>query len=175
MAGRKSAYMRKYAVPSLRIASSPPSQPGRGPAIDAAAIPSRNEKRVTTVRPCRSTFLAPAKSPAPMRCATCTEKPWESAMQKPLQSQVLVDTRPMDAAGAAPRLPTMAASMNSSTTEASCARMAGPQRKSVSLTLSPRERGAPLRIPSRSMSLVRAEDISQAKLRRNFLYLRYYA
>ena len=92
-------------------------------------------------------------------------------MQKPLHSQVLVDTRPMDAAGAAPRLPTMAASMNSRSTDASCARMAGPHRNSVSRTLSPSERGAPERIFSRSMSLVAA--IGSAKIQRKSMFFIY--
>lgn len=50
------------------------------------------------------------KLPAPMRWATCTEKPEAAATHSPQKSQVVVDTNPM-AAASAPRLPTIAASM----------------------------------------------------------------
>ena len=48
MAGMNAAYMRKYAVASLRIAASPPSQRGSGPARPIANIESSSENRVTT-------------------------------------------------------------------------------------------------------------------------------
>ena len=86
--------------------------------------------------------------------ATCTENPCARAMQNPPHSQVEVDTRPMEAASAAPRLPTMEASINCSSTEASCARMAGPLRRSVRDTRSDRDRAAPLRILPRRISFL---------------------
>ena len=80
---------------------------------------------MTHTSACRSTARAPLKSLAPMRCATCTEKPLVAAMPKPPMSHMQVDTRPMDAPAAAPRWPTIEVSMYCIITDDSCARMAG--------------------------------------------------
>ena len=62
----------------------------------------------------------------------------------------------MEAEGLAPRLPTIEASMNCSSTDASCAIMAGPHRYRVSLTCCPSASGSPSRILPRSISVLPA-------------------
>ena len=59
----------------------------------------------------RNTCLALEKSLAPMKWATCTEKPTDTAERMEPISHVVVSIRPMLADCAAPRCPTMAASM----------------------------------------------------------------
>lgn len=60
-----------------------------------------------------------------MQCATWTAKPVEAALHKPLNSQVVVETRPIEAEALAPRLPTIAASIYCITMEDNCATIAG--------------------------------------------------
>ena len=50
----------------------------------------------------QSIFFAPAKSPAPIRCATWTENPVAAAAHNPQNSHVVVETNPMEAAAFAP-------------------------------------------------------------------------
>ena len=69
-------------------------------------------KKMTLVNPWRSTLRAPAKSFDPIRWATCTENPCDVAIANPPKIQVVVETRPIEAEGLAPRLPTIDASMN---------------------------------------------------------------
>ena len=45
-------------------------------------------------RPCRITLRAPLLSPAPTRCATCTENPAAKAEESPPKSQMVVETSP---------------------------------------------------------------------------------
>lgn len=73
----------------------------------------------------RSTARAPLTFLAPNRCATCTANPAETAEHSPMNSQVVVDTSPMDAEALAPRLPTMAASMYCMVIDEICAMMEG--------------------------------------------------
>ena len=163
IAGRNRTNVVKYAVASSAISGLPPSHRGSGAAIASPAKERNRLNRITVVRPCRSTLRAPPKSFDPMRCATCTEKPWDAAMAKPMKIQVVVDTSPMEAAGLAPRLPTIDASMNCSSTEASWARIAGPHKSRVSLTCCPVVSACPFRIRPSNMSLL--SDI-HAKLRK---------
>lgn len=64
-------------------------------------------------------------SPAPIACATCTEKPVAAALHNPPKSHVVVDISPIDAAGAAPRLPTIEASMYCMAIDENCANIDG--------------------------------------------------
>ena len=59
----------------------------------------------------RNTCRALTKSFAPIKWATCTEKPNETAEHRPPKSHVADSTKPMEADAAAPSLPTIAASM----------------------------------------------------------------
>ena len=125
MAGMNSDTRRKYREASPQISSPPPSQRGSGPETAAPARAMATEKSRAQRSPCRRTSRAPAKSFAPMRWATWTEKPLVAAMQKPPSSHMQVETRPIAAPAAAPRWPTMAVSMYCISTEESCAIMAG--------------------------------------------------
>ena len=73
----------------------------------------------------RSTRRAASKSLAPMKWATCTEKPIFTAAPRPPMSHVVVSTRPMEAVAFSPRWPTMAASMKNITVALIWARMLG--------------------------------------------------
>lgn len=134
----------------------PPSHPGNGPAIENPAIDRQTTNATTLASPCLITFLAWTKSLEPMRWATCTENPCAAAIANPPKIQVVVETRPMEAEGLAPRLPTIDASMNCSSTDATCAIMAGPQRYIVSRTCCPSASGSPSRILPKSISLLAA-------------------
>ena len=92
---------------------------------------SRELKTSVAVTDWRSIFLALAKSPAPIRCATCTENPVVAAAHNPQNSHVVVETKPMEAAAFAPRLPTIEASMYCMAMEDTCAMMAGVLRYMV--------------------------------------------
>ena len=46
---------------------------------------------------------AQSQSSAPIRWATCTEKPVDAAAQSPQKSHVVVDTNPIEAEAFAPR------------------------------------------------------------------------
>ena len=125
MKGMQAATMKKYLVASEAISSVPPSQWGSGPAM---AMPMRAIaplKMRALTSPWRSTSRALLKSLAPIRCATCTEKPLPQAPQNPPSSHMQVDTSPMDAPAAAPRWPTIDVSMYCISTEDSWAMMAG--------------------------------------------------
>ncbi len=79
----------------------------------------------------RRTFLAPVKSPAPIRCATCTEKPVAAAAHSPQNNHVVVDTSPIEAEAFAPKLPTIDASTYCMAIEDNCAIIAGTLRYAV--------------------------------------------
>ena len=93
------------------MASSPPSQPGSAPPMETPTTASKEPNINVAATDSRSTFLAPAKSPAPIRCATCTENPVAAAAHSPQNSHVVVDNNPMEADAFAPRLPTIEASI----------------------------------------------------------------
>ena len=80
-----------------------------------------------------------------MRWATITEKPTISAWHKPLKSQVLEATRPMDAEASLPRRPTMEASIYCMAMEESWARMAGTLNCSVNRICSGSDNESPAR------------------------------
>ena len=96
---------------------SPPNQTGNEPLIEAPATPHNKPNKPTATKACRSIVLAFRISPAPMEWATCTEKPVAAAEQVPPKSHVVVETKPMEAAALAPKLPTMAASIYCMTME----------------------------------------------------------
>ena len=125
MKGRKAETMKKYFVASGTISGLPPSQRGSGPAraIPMTAMAPLKQRALTSA--CRSTSRAVLKSLAPIRCATCTEKPLPQAPQKPISSHMHAETRPMDAPAAAPRCPTIDVSMYCISTDDTWAMMAG--------------------------------------------------
>ena len=85
---------------------------------------------------CRSTRRAASKSLAPMKCATCTEKPIFAAEASPPISHPVVSTSPMEAEALAPRCPTIEASMKNITVAEICARMEGILRLTMSQSFS---------------------------------------
>ena len=97
--------------------------------------------------------LAPRMSPAPIRCATCTEKPVAAATHNPQKSHVVVETKPIAADSSAPRLPTIAASIYCMTMEESCAIIAGTLNCTVRRNCWDRVIGLPSRIMARRASL----------------------
>ena len=106
------------------------------------------------VMPCRNTERALCQSPAPMQCATCTEKPMAAAEHSPPNSHVLVDIRPMDADAFAPRLPTIEASMYCMAMDDSCVIMAGMLSSTVRWICSLRVSGLPSRMRASRRSVV---------------------
>ena len=86
---------------------------------------SRRLNANTATTDCRNTRCAPSQSPAPMRWATCTEKPEAAALSSPPKSHVVVDTKPIAAEASAPRLPTIDASIYCITIDDNCATTAG--------------------------------------------------
>ena len=111
--------------------SSPPSQPGSTPLIEMPTTANKELKTSVAVTDWRSIFFAPAKSPAPIRCATWTENPVAAAAHNPQNSHVVVETNPMEAAAFAPRLPTIEASIYCMAMEDTCAIIAGTLRYAV--------------------------------------------
>ena len=89
---------------------------------------------------------AQSQSSAPIRWATCTEKPVDAAAQSPQKSHVVVDTNPIEAEAFAPRLPTIAASMYCMTMAESWVTMAGTLNATVRRSCSPDVIGRPSRI-----------------------------
>ena len=85
---------------------------------------------------CRSTLRAASKSLAPMKWATCTEKPIFAAEARPPISQPEVSTIPMAAEAFAPRCPTIEASMKNITVAEICARIEGILRLTMSQSFS---------------------------------------
>ena len=74
---------------------------------------------------CRTRLRASRPSPAPMRCAVCTQKPTISARHSPPNSHVVDATSPMAAEAFVPSEPTMDVSIYCMMMEETCARMAG--------------------------------------------------
>ena len=92
--------------------SSPPrNQMGNLKAMSDAHKVTNKLKASVQTNAWRNTCRALTKSLAPIKWATCTEKPNETAEQRPPKSHVADSTKPMDADAAAPSLPTIAASM----------------------------------------------------------------
>ena len=69
-----------------------------------------------------------------MLCATCTEKPAETAYVMPPSSHVLVDTKPIAAEAFAPSEPTMAESIYCITMVVICVKIAGRLSTQTSFT-----------------------------------------
>lgn len=86
------------------------------------------------VNDCLNTRRALTKSPAPIRWATWTENPVDAALITPQNSQVVVDTNPIEADALAPRLPTMDASIYCMAMDDNCAIIAGKLNNAVSLS-----------------------------------------
>lgn len=144
----------KYREASPTISGEPPSHIGR---LRLIAMPQEANRQVnmkTVNRPFLSRLLAASKSFAPHLWATCTEKPDITAMKKPFIIQVLVDTSPIEAAGFAPRWPTMDASMYCISTDEIWARMAGMARSMASLNCCPSVIGSLFLISPNSSSLL---------------------
>lgn len=115
----------KYSDESPHIEASPPSHTGSMSLIATPINASIRLNANVAIMDCLNTARAPCMSPAPIRCATCTEKPVAAAPHKPENSHVLVDTSPMEADASAPRCPTMEASIYCITMEESWAITAG--------------------------------------------------
>ena len=101
----------------------------------------------------RNTWRALTKSLAPMKWATWTEKPVDTAPITLPMSQVVDSMSPMLAEAAAPRCPTMAASMKNMSTVVICARMDGTLRSTINLSFSCMVIVLPMRIFSSNISL----------------------
>ncbi len=123
--GMVMANIKKYALESFHRASSPPSHLGKGLEIATPSSISSSEIISAVINPCFETRLASGASSAPMHCATCTEKPITTALLTPLITQVLVDTKPIDAEAFAPSLPTIAESIYCIATVVICVSIAG--------------------------------------------------
>jgi hypothetical protein len=119
------ANIKKYALASFQSASSPPSHLGKGLEIATPSSISSNDIISAVINPCFTTRLAFGASFAPIYCATCTEKPTTTALLTPLISQVVVDTKPIDADAFAPSLPTIAESIYCMATVVICVSIAG--------------------------------------------------
>ena len=94
--------------------------------------------------------------------AAFDEKAVAAAAHTPLKSQVVVDTRPMDAEASAPRLPTIEASMYSMTIEESWASIDGTLNRTINSSRCLQLIGLPERIDSSNMYsfLLFPEDIA---------------
>ena len=114
---------------------------------------SATAKMAAVVMAWRSTWRAPTLSLAPMRCATCTEKPVMKAKLNPPKSQMVVDTNPTDAASLAPRRPSIEASMYCIRNDESWASMAGALSLAVSVSCWRSVIGLPSRISESRASL----------------------
>ena len=125
---------------------SPPNHWGKAPLTDTpiAANSALNANVEGTER--RNMERAQSQSSAPIRWATCTEKPVDAAAQSPQKSHVVVDTHPIEAEAFAPRLPTIAASMYCMTMAESWVTMAGTLNATVRRNCSPDVIGRPSRI-----------------------------
>ena len=77
--GSMNAKTRKYAEASRRMAASPPSHSGSRPLMSTPSRQSSPETQNAAASPCRTTLRASRSRPPPMQCATCTEKPAETA------------------------------------------------------------------------------------------------
>ena len=138
--------------------SSPPSQRGRLPLIEVPMAASRMLNSAVATNACLSTERALPNSPAPIWCATCTEKPVAEAVQTPQNSHVEVDTSPMDADASAPRLPTMAASIYCITMYETCARTDGMLSLAVSSSCCRRLICLPSRMRASRASVLSVRD-----------------
>ena len=94
-------------------------------------LPSKIAKIMPEKRPCLITLRAPLLSPAPTRCATCTEKPAANAPESPPKSQMVVETRPTAEALVVLRCPSIAASIICMAMIEKCAIIAGMAKSTV--------------------------------------------
>ena len=93
---------------SWAISWVPPSQKGSCWWTSTLTSESMKLHRKQHTNDWRSTRRAPSKSLAPMKWATCTEKPILAAEANPPNNHVVVSTRPMAAVCRVPRWPIMA-------------------------------------------------------------------
>ncbi len=131
----------------------PPSQNGKWGATTAPASAMNRLKPMPHANAWRNTCLALEKSLAPMKWATCTEKPTDTAERMEPISHVVVSIRPMLADCAAPRCPTMAASMKNIITVVIWASIDGMLKSMMRLIFSRLVISSPLRILASKMSL----------------------
>ena len=93
--------------------------------------PSKEANISPENRPCLITLRAPLLSPAPIRCATCTENPAANAPVSPPYSQMVVETRPTAEALVVLRCPSIAASIICIAMIDMCAMIAGMAKSTV--------------------------------------------
>ena len=128
--------MAKYSEASWAISSLPPNQYGRyGDTHSAVSDISSDHARQHTID-CRSTLRAATMSLAPIKWATCTEKPMFAADPNPPISHPVVSTSPIAAEAFAPRCPTIDASMKNITVADICAKIDGILKLTMSQSLS---------------------------------------
>ena len=96
----------------------------------------------------RNTWRALPKSLAPMKWATCTEKPVAKALSRLPISQVVDSMSPMLAEASAPKCPTIEASIKNIMTVEICASMEGILKPTMRFSFSPRCMERPARIDS---------------------------
>lgn len=109
---------------------------------------------------CLNTCRAFTKSLAPMKWATCTEKPMDAATVTLPNSQVVLSTKPIDADGLVPKCPTIDASMKNISTVVIWARMDGMLNCTIKLSFSPFVITLPSRMLANSASVLVVENIS---------------
>ena len=152
--------MRKYCEAPSTISAPPPNHSGMG---RWSSTPTKVMNKLNTMpqtRACRYTWRALGKSLAPIKCATCTEKPVEAAINTLPNNQIVGSMRPILAEAAVPRCPTMLASMKNIITVVSCANIDGILKLTMSRSFSPRVMGNPLRMLANNLSLLLLPNIS---------------
>ena len=112
------------------------------------------------ISPCLNTCRAFTKSLAPMKWATCTEKPIDAAAVTLLTNQVVLSTKPIDADGLVPKCPTIDASMKNISTVVIWARIDGILNCTIKLSFSPFVMTLPSRMLASSASVLVVENIS---------------
>ena len=143
-AGRNRPYTSRYAEASCHISCSARSSRGSGEDRNAASTASTELKSSVRTMACFIMFRASSSRPPPTCWAVSTLNPMAAAMAKPLKSHVAEAISPTEADCAAPRRPTMAASINCITMVANCAMMAGQLSRSARPICCRVEIGAPL-------------------------------
>ena len=111
------------------------------------------------ISPCRNTCRAFTKSLAPIKWATCTEKPIEAAAVTLPNSHVVLSTKPIEADASVPKWPTMEASIKNINTVVICARIDGILNSTIKLSFSPRVNVLFSRIFANKASLFLLENI----------------
>lgn len=122
------------------------------------AITTLNRRQ--QMSPCLNTCRAFTKSLAPIKWATCTEKPMDAEAVMLPNNQVVLSTKPIDADGLVPKCPTIDASMKNISTVVIWARIDGILNCTIKLSFSPFVMLLPSRMLASSASVLVVENIS---------------